>query len=106
MSLGHVRNVPQRELALGLAVVPNALTALTSVDTFVFQISVSNISGGAVTFLVQDANGKVLIPTTSIAANTAYVIVFPFGVKMTGGVSWQASAAASLHAEVYATYKG
>lgn len=106
MSQGHVRNVPQRELTTGLQVVPASVTALTGLDTYVFQIVVSNVTGGSVDFTVTDDNGHSLIPTTAIAAGTSYVIAYPFGVRMIGGVFWQASAADSLHAEIYGTYAG
>lgn len=102
------RSSPQREITAGLQSVPNTPTDVTTTDSVIFQITVANTTGGAVTFTVTDkaTSPKTLLPTVSIAANTAYVAVFPSGVWMTGGISWSASAASSLTAEIYGTYKG
>ncbi len=102
------RSIPQRELTGGLQTIPNVAADLTTVDTWIFQIVLSNKTAGAVTVTITDraSSPKTLIPTVSIAANTAYVIAFPDGVKMTDGVNWVASASNSIDAEVFGTYRG
>src|SRR5689334_21655949 len=102
-SFDTLRSVAQKTLPEGLSVVPSTLTAVISKDAWVFQITVSNNTGGAVTFLVQDqqATPLILVPTISVAANTVSIIPFPEGVKMIGGIKWQAGAASSLHAEIF-----
>ena len=88
-----------------LSTVPNSLTAVTSTDSQIFQISVANNTAGTCTFLVQDTAGKVLIPTVSVAANTAYVIVYPEGAHMTSGIKWQAGTSSCLDASINGFYK-
>jgi len=102
MPLTHQRSAPLKEITT------NAAADLTTTDSVIYQIVVSNKTGGAVTFTVLDkaSSPKSLLTATSIGANTTYVIAFPEGVWMTGGIRWVASAAASLDCEVYGTYKG
>lgn len=102
-SNSSVRSRSQKELTEGLAAVPSALTAFSSKDSWIYQITVCNNTAAPVTFLVQDqqATPIVLIPTISIAANTTYVIDFPEGVKMISGIKWQAGAATSLYSEIF-----
>lgn len=82
--------------------VPNSLTAVTSVDSWIFQITVANKTGTAATFLVQDISATpiVIIPTVSIGANTAYVVVFPHGYFADNGIKWQAGTASALDAQI------
>lgn len=98
---------PPRQLTRGLQVVPSSLTDVTSTTTVLYQLVVANTTGSAVTFLVQDkaSTPKTLIPTVSIAANTVYVIAFPEGTYLTGGMKWQAGTGAALHADVNALYQ-
>jgi len=108
MPLTHLRSIPLKEITAGLRTVPNVAADLTTTDSVIFQISLANISAGAVTLTIKDRAGspKSLMEAVSIAANTTYVIAFPEGVWMTGGINWVASAANSLNAEVYGTFKG
>ncbi len=108
MPITHLRSIPLKEITAGLQTVPNVATDLTTTDSVIFQITLANITAGAVTFTVKDKAGspKSLLEAVSIAANTSYVIAFPEGVWMTGGITWSASAANSLNAEIYGTYKG
>lgn len=98
-----LRQYPRHEIGGGLSVVPDSATDVTDSRSFITQISVANVTGGAVTFLVQDkaSSAKTLVPTISIPANTVIIMHWPDGVLMTGGISWTAGAADSLHAEVF-----
>lgn len=91
----------------GLQVVPNTTTILTTTDTMVFQIVVSNVSGGAATFRVRDKQGTplILIPVISIATATHQIYDYPQGVLLKGGMDWESNTASALNAEVVATYK-
>jgi len=102
------RSIPQRELTGGLQTIPNVAADLSTVDTWIYQIVLANKTGGAVTVTILDkaASPKTLLGAVSIAANTTYVVAFPDGVKMTDGVNWVASAANSIDAEVFGTYRG
>ena len=103
-SLSTKRNTPQEIVSEGLVAVPTGSTALVSVDAFIFQISVSNTTGGSLTFLVTDKNSTgaiTLVPTVPIPANTIIIMSWPEGVKMNGGIQWQAGGS-GLTAEVLA----
>lgn len=88
-----------------LQVVPNSGTALTSEDTLLFSMYVSNTTGGAVTLLVVDGNSRQVIPTVSIPANTVQFYQWNDGIFCPGGITWTAGSASALHAAVTATYK-
>ena len=102
------RAFPQREISPGLSTIPNVAADLTTEDSYVFQIVLVNKTAGAVTVTITDkaSPAKTLIPTVSIAANTSYVIAYPEGVKMTGGINWVASAASSIDAEIHGYVQG
>lgn len=87
-----------------LQVVPDSTTALSTTDTWIFQLTVANTTGSAVTFTVQDraTSAKTLLAAVSIAANTTYVIAFPEGQKMKNGITWSAGTASALHASIMA----
>jgi len=74
--------------------VPTSAADLSTKDTWVFQIVVANTTAVAVTFTVLDKQGtpRNLVPAVSLAANSLTIISFAEGVKMTGGVNWNASA--------------
>ena len=93
-------------LTKGLQLVPNAAADVTAKTAFVYQITVSNVTAGAVTFTVVDkaTSAKTLIPTVSLPANSLTVIVFPKGVQMTGGINWVAGTINALHAEIEGYY--
>lgn len=98
-----LRQFPRFEIPGGLSVVPNSATDVTTTDSYILQITVTNTTGGAVTFTVTDkaSSAKTLVPAISIPANTLLIMSWPDGVKMTGGISWTAGSATSLHAEIY-----
>lgn len=89
-----------------IAAVPSSATDLTTTDTRLWQISVANTTAGALTFVVLDkqTTPRTVIPTVSIAANTAYIISWPEGVFCSSGINWAASAT-GLEASVIASYK-
>ena len=70
--------------------VPTSLTALTSKETWVDMITISNETGTAATITIQDGNGRAFLKNVSIAANTTEVIRIAGGRKFPGGLSWQA----------------
>lgn len=102
------RAFPQREISPGLSTIPNVAADLTTEDSYVFQIVLVNKTAGAVTVTIVDraTPAKTLIPTVSIAANTSYVVAYPEGVKMNGGINWVASAASSIDAEIHGYVAG
>lgn len=97
-------NVGNINMSQALQLVPNATTSVNTTDTWIFQITVANTTGSAVTFTVQDRAGtpKSLLSAVSIAANTTYVLAFPEGVLMDDGFTWSASSSNALHASVNA----
>ena len=83
-----------------IRVVPATLTAVTAKDTWVTSIHVANVTGTAATLLVQDTAGTplTLIPTESIAPNTAKSWSWTGrGIKLAGGLKWQAGTVSALH---------
>lgn len=90
----------------GLQAVPAVATDLTTTDTYLYQLTVANVSAGALTFTLADKQPSPLelFKTTSITAGTVLVAVWPQGLKLKGGLNWQASGV-GLNAEVLATYK-
>jgi hypothetical protein len=108
MAVNTSRAHPSKELPGGLVAVPfSAMTAITTVDTFVSQLTVTNTTAGALTITVQDGSGNKLLNAVSIAANTTMnpPLVWPDLVLMTGGVKWQASAT-GLVAELFGYQRG
>lgn len=87
-------------LSADIQVVPSVATDLTSTDTYVYQLMITNITGSAATITILDkaATPRYLLPKTSIAANTTYVIAFPEGQKMKGGITWSTGTASALQA--------
>ena len=100
------RTYPQQTLTEGLAAVPTSVTVVPGgtlgKDIVLFQVLVSNTTGGALTYLLEDnqASPLALIPTISIPANTTELAVFPEGIRMIGGAKHQASNT-GLVAEVF-----
>lgn len=100
----YVRQPGSRNVSTVLRAVPAVATDLTTIDTWLFQITVANTTGGALTFTVIDKQTSpvTLLAAVSIAANTTYIIRWPEPVFMSGGVNWSASGA-GLTADVVAT---
>jgi hypothetical protein len=95
-----------KQLTRGVRLVPAVAADLSTTDTWLYQLSVSNKTAGAVTIQVLDkaATPRNVVPTVSAAANSVMIMTWPNGIKLTGGMRWVASAADSLEAEVVAGY--
>lgn len=75
----------------GNVAVPTGNTAITSVDSEIFEIQAANPTGGAITFSVTDTAGNAIVPTVSIGANTVFLAIYNnVGLEASGGVKWQA----------------
>lgn len=96
-----------RQVSRLIQVVPDSDTDVTTTDTEIYQISVTNVTGGACTFTVQDnqATSRYLVYQASIAAATTYVLVWPEGAWMDDGFSWSSNTASCLQAGVKALRK-
>lgn len=107
MPTTHIRAIPQLEIPGGLRVVPAVAADLTTADSVIFQIVVTNQTDNSVTFTVKDRGVPALslLSSVNIDARTTYVAAFPEGVFMLGGINWVASAADTLHAEIFATVR-
>ena len=92
------------QLASDLQVVPDSTTSLSTTDTWVFQLTITNVTGSAATFTMSNraTSALDLFKTVSIAANTTYIVSFPEGVKMKNGISWSAGTTSALNASVIA----
>lgn len=85
-----------RDVDIVNGAIPASLTAIFSTDGEIFEINVSNPTGGAITLLVQDqqASPQVLVPTVSIGAGVLQLILYQGdGLLCKGGAKWQASGA-------------
>lgn len=93
---------PRILLGYGPQFMPSASTDVTSKNAFVDMISLSNVSGGAVTARVSDkstnCNSGVcdIIPTVSLAANTVYIAELKGGLPFVGGINVQAGSANAI----------
>lgn len=90
-----------------LQVVPNSSTDLTTTDTLLYSMYITNVTGGTVTLTVQDkqSSAKYLLNAVSIGAHQTLTAEWLDGLLCPGGVTWVASAADALHAAVTGTYK-
>lgn len=106
-SLDTKNSSPNKMVAPDLVTLTNTPTDLTTTDTWVFQVTLVNKTAGAVTVTVHDkaTSAKSLLEAVSIAANTSYVIAFPEGQFMKGGLTWSASANSSIDAGIVAFYR-
>jgi hypothetical protein len=102
MSIQVTRAIPPHELSGGLATVPDSAADLTTVTTIITQIVACNKSAVDATLTITDKQSPAkTIACPLIAAGFPFVVAFPDGVKMIGGVNWVASAASSIDAEVF-----
>lgn len=95
------------QLASEEQVVPSSATDVATTDTWIFQITITNVTASAATITMTD---KATVPldflkTVSIAANTTYVIVFPEGKKFKNGLTWVSGTASALNASLVGWYK-
>lgn len=96
-----------RQLSRAIQVVPNSDTDVTTTDTEIYQISVTNVTGGACTLTVKDkqATPRYLMYQVSIAAAYTYVIPWPEGAWMENGFSWSSNTSSCLEASIKALRK-
>lgn len=80
------------------ALVPVSAADVVAFDVYVDQITLSNVSGAAVTVTIKDKNSSPLsfLEAVSIAANSAYVIACPGGRYFPGGINWVASSGTAI----------
>lgn len=92
------------QLSSYLQVIPNVAADVATTDTWIFQLTISNVTGAAATVTVTDkaATPLDLLKDVSIAANTTYVVAFPEGVRMKNGFTWVSGTASALNASVVA----
>lgn len=86
-----------------LQVVPDTTTDLTTKDTWIFQLTIVNTTAGGVTFIMADkATSPKTLMSVTLAANTTYVIAFPEGQKMKGGITWWTNTTNAVNASIKA----
>ena len=90
-SFNSLQQHGQKMLESGLQAVPGSPTALSDVDTWIYQLSFSNTGAAGVLTMV-DGNGLAIIPAASYATNTGGIAVWPEGLKCTGGITWDGGA--------------
>lgn len=86
-----------------LQTVPDTTTDLSTKDTWIFQLTIVNTTAGTVTFVMADkATSPKTLMSVTIAANTTYIIAFPEGQKMKGGITWFSGTVGALNASIKA----
>lgn len=78
-----------------LQAIPTSAADLSTTDTFLFQLSVTNGSGGALTITLKDIQGTPIeaMKATSIASGATPIYSWPEGLFFKGGLNWIASGA-------------
>ena len=96
-----------RQLSRLIQVVPNSDTDVSTTDTAIYQVTVTNVTGGACTFTIKDkqATARYLVNAASIAAATTYILAWPEGAFMSSGFSWSSDTSSCLQAGVSAIRK-
>lgn len=71
-------------------------------DAWVFQIAATNIGGFPATLTIKDnqASPLFLLHSFGISGHKTVVFNFPEGVKMIGGITWNAGNSNVIHAEI------
>lgn len=88
-------------LTEGLAAVPSSPADISTVDSWIFQITVSNPTASGITYTVYDKHTVPLgLLNITVAANSTNVIPFSEGIKMVGGITWGAGGA-GLVSEIF-----
>ena len=88
-----------------MQVVPDSATALTSTNTLLYSMYVSNTTDSTVSFLVVDGNGREIVPEVDLPSHSILSAEWSDGIVAPGGITWTAGAANALEAAVTATYK-
>lgn len=106
-SLSSKRSLFRYEIMQQTVVVPSSATDLTTTDTIVYQIVISNVTASAANFSFTDKQSSPLdiFKTVSIAANSVAMATFPEGLLMKGGITWLSGTASALNAQVFGLYK-
>lgn len=88
-----------------LQVVPDSATALSSSDTLLYSMYVSNVTGSTVALTVLDGQStpREVVPTTNIGPHQILSAEWLDGLVCPGGVTWSATVADSLQAAVTGT---
>lgn len=94
----------RRQVSQALQVVPDSATDLTTTDTWIFQLTITNVTGTAATITLTDKNTSPLdlMKTVSIPANTIVVVAWPEGQLMKGGINWVSGTTSALNASLVA----
>ena len=82
-----------KEVNLPLQAIPAVATAVTTVDTEVAELSVSNTTAGALTVTVTDGQSSAqgFLTTVNIPANSTTLIVSDSPILFKSGVKWNGS---------------
>lgn len=101
---------PQRQVARGFSAVPTSLTTITSTDTILFQIVLTNNTAATIQFTLQDRQGgpiKLFDGSNGFGVDpgTPFTFSVENGTAMINGMRWQASGA-GLYADIIANYNG
>jgi hypothetical protein len=86
---------PSGDVQIKPQAVPTSTTVVTAYDAYLKTVTVSNPTSGAITFTLSDrqASPLAVLGAVSIAANTTYVIAFPFYYWCPGGFTVTSSGA-------------
>lgn len=87
-----LKNLPQKQVSEANTAVPTGAADLTTTDTWLFEMTLCNPTGGAlvITLLNREGSPKTIVKK-SVAANDTAILSFPAGCKFVGGVNWVAS---------------
>ena len=88
-----------------LVPVPAVAADLSTNDTLLWQIHITNTTAGALTVTLTDlqTTPRYVLASVSIAANTSYIVAWPEGLLCPNGVNWVASGA-GLQAAIVGAY--
>lgn len=88
-----------KELVIPVGFVPNSSTALSTQDTWVYQMTIANVTDSDATLTVQNTAGtQFLFSGTTIPARNSFVAAWPEGEKLSAGVKWLAGTANAIQA--------
>lgn len=75
--------------------VPTSLTSISTTDSLIYQMDITNPTAGAITFTLQDGQGSAVsvFSAQSIPAGGAVSIDERQGMLLRSGVRWQAGGA-------------
>lgn len=94
MSFASLKNLPQKQISEANTAVPAAPADLTTTDTWLFEMTLCNPTGGAltITLLNREVSPKTVVKK-AVAANDTVTLSFPYGCKFVSGVNWVGSGA-------------